>query len=140
MNSKTYQFVRKAVAFFVGLLLAIAVTKDNVQLAVASIVTGMVFILLVRVQATIKPDERDHSIQEKAAYVTYAIFAPTIGITALLLLLPSKAGIPLFNKGEWLYLESLGMIFAYLTLFIITVYALSHHFLDRRYGGGSDEE
>jgi len=41
--------------------------------------------------------------------MTYAVFAPTIGISALLLLIPSLSGI-------------------------------SVHFLNKKYGGGGDDE
>lgn len=100
----------------------------------------MAFMILVRSRAKIKTDEREVTIQEKAAKMTYAIFAPTLGITAFLLLLPSKGGISIFSKGEWLYIESLGMVFAYLTLFLIAIYAISYHFFNKKYGGGGNEE
>jgi hypothetical protein len=88
----------------------------------------------------VKADEREVAVREKAAQLTYAIFAPTIGIGSFLLLLPSKSGLSIFTKGEFAYLESLGMIFAYLTLFLIAIYAISFYYLNRKYGGGSDEE
>jgi hypothetical protein len=72
--------------------------------------------------------------------MTYAIFAPTIGIGAFLLLLPSKSGLSVFSKGEFAYIESLGMVFAYLTLFLIAIYAICYHFFDRKYGGSGSEE
>jgi uncharacterized membrane protein len=140
MNIKTYQQIRIAVTFFVGLLVSISVVRDSFLLALAGVLTGLVFVFLVRAKAKIKTDEREQTIQEKAARLTYAIFAPTIGIVALLLLLPSKGGFAVFSKGEWLYLESLGMIFAYLSLFLIAVYAISYHFFNKRYTGGSDEK
>ncbi len=55
-------------------------------------------------------------------------------------MLPSKGGIDVFSKGEWLFTDSLGLIFAYLTLFLISVYAISYYFFSRKYGGGADEE
>jgi uncharacterized membrane protein len=42
---------------------------------------------LVRSKVKIITDERELSIQEKAARVTYAIFAPTLGLLSFLLLL-----------------------------------------------------
>ena len=140
MNRKKYKQIRVAVAFFVGMIVSLAVTRDSYLLAVAGVLTGMVFMILARTKAKIRADEREATIQEKAARMTYAIFTPTIGIGALLLLLPSKGGISVFSKGEWLFIESLGMMFAYLTLLIIAIYAVSYHFFNKKYGGGGDEE
>ncbi len=140
MNRKRYKQLRVIVALFVAAIVGLAVSRDNYLLAVAGVLTGMVFMFLVRVKANIRTDEREATVQEKAARMTYAIFAPTIGTTAFLLLLPSKGGISVFSKGEWLFVESLGMMFAYLTLFLIAIYAISYHFFNRKFGGGGNEE
>jgi uncharacterized membrane protein len=140
MNRKKYKQFRVAVAFFVGMIVSLAVARDSYLLAAAGVLTGMAFMILARTKAKIRTDEREAVIQEKAARMTYAIFAPTIGIAAFLLLLPSKGGISVFSKGEWLFTESLGMMFAYLTLFLIAIYAISYHFFNKKYGGGGNEE
>ena len=140
MDRKKYKQLRVIVAFFVSAIVALAVTRDSYLLAIAGVLTGMVFMVLVRAKAKIRTDEREATVQEKAARMTYAIFAPTIGIAAFLLLLPSKGGISVFSKGEWLFTESLGMIFAYLTLFLIAIYAISYHFFNKKFGGGGNEE
>ena len=140
MNRKKYKQLRVIVFLFVAAIVGLAVIRDNYLLSIAGILTGMIFMVLARSKAKIKTDEREASIQEKSARMTYAIFAPTIGIAAFLLLLPSKGGFSIFSKGEWLYTESLGMVFAYLTLFLIAIYAISYHFFNRKYGGSSNEE
>lgn len=140
MNRKTYRQLRILVAFFVGMIVSIAVSRDSYLLATVGVLTGMVFMFLVRSKAKISTDERELTVQEKAARMTYAIFAPTIGIGTFLLLLPSKGGFSVFSNGEWLFIESLGMVFAYLTLFLITIYAISYHFFNKKYGGNGDEK
>lgn len=140
MNRKTYRQLRVMVAFFVGMIVSVAVGRDSYLLAVVGVITGMVFMALVRTRAKIRTDERELAIQEKAARLTYAIFAPTVGVAAFLLLLPSKGGLEVFSRGEWLYVGSLGLVFAYLTLFLITVYAISYHFFSKKFGGGGSEE
>ena len=140
MNKKKYKQLRAIVALFVAGIVGLAVSRNSYLLATAGVLTGMIFMILVRSTAKIRTDERELTIQEKAARMTYAIFAPTIGITAFLLLLPSKGGFAVFSKGEWLYIESLGMLFAYLTLFLIALYAISYHFFNRKFGGGGDEK
>jgi uncharacterized membrane protein len=140
MERKRYKQLRAAVGVFVGAIVAVAVTRDSYLLAAAGVITGMVFMALVRSSVKIRVDEREALIKEKAAQLTYAIFAPTIGIGAFLLLMPSHSGLDVFSRGEFVYLESLGMILAYLALFLIALYAISYHFLSRKYGGGGDEE
>jgi len=140
MDRKKYKQLRVAVTLFVGTIVAVSVIRDSYLLAVTGVSTGMIFIVLVRTKAKISTDERESTVQEKAAKMTYAIFAPTIGIAAFLLLLPSKGGIAVFSKGEWLFIESLGMVFAYLVLFLIAIYAISYHFFNRKYGDGGNEE
>ena len=140
MERKKYRQIRVVIAIFIGALVSFSVNSDNYLLAGVSVVTGMVFMILVRSKYKIRIDEREILVREKAAQITYAIFAPTIGIGAFLLMIPYQDLSPVFAKGEFSYLESLGMILAYLTLFIIAIYAISFHFLNRKFGGGGDDE
>jgi uncharacterized membrane protein len=140
MDRKKYKQLRVIVTFFISAIIGLAVVRNSYLLSIAGVLTGMVFMALMRSKAKIRTDEREATIQEKAARMTYAIFAPTISIAAFLLLLPSKGGISVFSKGEWLYIESLGMVFAYLALFLITIYAISYHYFNKKYGGGGNEE
>jgi len=140
MNRKRYKQLRIAVALFVSVIVSLAVTNHSYLLSLIGVLTGMVFMALVRSKAQIKVDEREATIQEKAARMTYAIFAPTIGIGTFILLIPSYGGLSVFANGEFAYLESLGMVFAYLTLFLIAIYAISYHFFNRKFGGGGNEE
>jgi len=139
MDNKRYQQARVVVVFFIGAIVALAVAENSYLLATAGILIGMLFLILVKSKAKIFVDEREATVREKAAQLTYAIFAPTIGIGAFLMLFPSHSGLDVFAKGEFAYLESLGMVFAYLALFLIALYAISYFFLNRKYGGGSDE-
>jgi len=142
MNTETYRQIRAVVILFIGLIVLVAVFINSYLLAAAAVITGMLFLILVRGKTVIRIDEREKSIREKAAQITYAIFAPVIGIGAFLMLIPSQAQkmSPVFAGGEFVYLESLGMVFAYLTLFLIAIYAISYHFLNQKYGGGNYEE
>jgi len=132
MNIKKYKQLRAGVAFFVAIIVSFAVTSNNYLLAFFGVVTGMMFLTLVRAKVKITVDEREVSIREKAAQTTYAIFAPTIGFGSLLLIL--------FARGEYIFLQSLGMVLTYLTLFLIALYSISYFVLNRRMGGGGNEE
>lgn len=140
MNGKKYKQIRVLVSFFIAALVAVSVNLDSYLLAIVAVLTGMLFMIVARSKAKIRTDEREVAIQEKAARMTCAIFAPTIAIASFLMLLPSKSKLAVFSQGEWLYLESLGMVFAYLALFFIAIHAISYHFFNRKYGGKSDEE
>ncbi len=122
------------------MIVSLAVARDSYVLAAAGVITGMLFMVLMRSRVKIKTDEREVTIQEKAARATYAVFAPMLGIASFLMLLPSKGGFTVFSKGEWLFIESVGMVFAYLTLLLIGMYAVAYHFFNKKYGGGGNEE
>lgn len=140
MNIKKYKQVRVIAIIFIISLIAVSIFLKLYLLTIVAIFTGILFTSLVHSDNKNLVDERELSIQEKAADFTYSIFAPTIGIGTFLLLIPSYSGIAVFSKGEFLFLESLGTIFAYLTLFLISLYSISYFFLSRKFGGKQDEE
>lgn len=140
MNRHKYHLLRKLITTFVSVTVAMAVIRNSYLLAIAGVATGMVFLAFVRTKANIKVDEREKAVREKAANFTYAIFTPTLAIGSFILLVPFQKISPVFANGEFVYLESLGQILAYLTLFLIAIYAISYHYLNRKFGGSGDEE
>lgn len=139
MTRKKYQQVRVLVILFVLAVVVLAGIKDSYLLSLIGVVTGMVFLTLARSRTRIKTDEREASIQEKAARMAYAIFAPTLAMSALVLLIPSRSGLSVFRNGEFAFLDAVGIMLAYLSLFLIIIYAISYHFLNKKYGGGHAE-
>ncbi len=132
MNRKKYNQLRVAITLFVAAMVIIAVIRNAYALAIAGMLTGMLFMAMVRSQAGIILDEREKIVCEKAAQMLYSIFTPTIGLGALVLLL--------LARNELYYLEFLGIVLAYLTLFLIVLYAISYYFFNRKYGAEDDEE
>lgn len=132
MSIQNYQQIRKFTSLFIGAIVSVSVVQKSYLLAAAGVLTGMLFLALVRAKAKVTVDEREKTVREKAAQMTYAIFAPTIAIASFFIIM--------FSRGEYFYLEFLGMVLAYLALFLIALYAISYHFLNRKYGGGNDEE
>lgn len=132
MDMRTYQFVRLAAFGFMAAVTAVSLWLNNWLLAALGVLVGLLLLALVRARAKVAGDEREQAIREKAAAATYGIFAGTIGVSAVLLLF--------FSKRGFLYLEAVGLLFAYLTLFLIALYAISYAFFNRKYGGGGDEE
>lgn len=139
MEIKKFRQLRVVIFIFVGTIVFTSAKLNLYLLSAVGVFTGMIFTVLARSKTKVKADEREVIIREKAAQLTYAIFAPTIGIGAFILLLPYKKISPVFSKGDFTYLESLGAIFAYLTFFLIAVYAISYFFLNKKYGGGNEK-
>lgn len=124
MNENFYNKTRMLVAFFVAMLVAIAVNLDNNFLALGAVLTGMLFVVLVRRKVGKKfTDERVEEIGKHAASWTYAIITPTIGITAVLLIFLGK-GTP--------FLESLATLLSYITLFMLTIYSITYYFFKNK--------
>lgn len=60
----------------------------------------------------------------KSLNTVLLIFTLTIGISAMLLLIPYQNLSPVFAKGEFLYPQSLGKVLLFLTILIIVLYFL----------------
>jgi len=138
MNIKKYRQIRVIAVFFIAAIVAISVNINSYLLAGAAVATGMLFLTLVRSKTKIIIDEREKTLREKAAQMTYAIFTPTLGIGAFLLIL-FNSGLIKAVKEKMYFLESLGIVLAYLTLFLLTLYAISYYFLNQKYGGRNEE-
>lgn len=132
MDEKSYQRLKPAVTVFLILLVCLAVLRAQYLLAAVGIVTGLIFLRFIGSPSKRFMDERERSIQEKAAQITYLIFAPTLGLSSLIMLLAAR--------DQYFFLESLGVIFAYLTILLISLYTISSYFLNRKYGGNGQEE
>ncbi len=132
MNEKTFKFLKFLVTAFLAALMFLAILRTQLALAVIAGIAGILFLTIVRTTGSLIVDEREQSVREKAAQLTYLIFAPTLGLSAL--------GLLVLSHDSNYFLESLGVIFAYLTLFQITLYTLSSFFIDRKLGGNGQEE
>lgn len=133
MNQKKYRQIRAVIIIFMAVIISIAININSYLLATIAFITGLMFTVIVKSKAKVRIDEREVAIREKAANLTYAIFAPTIGIgAAILILFP--------GTDDAFYLEALGTVLAYLSLFLIALYAISYAFLNKKYGGGSGNE
>jgi uncharacterized membrane protein len=132
MSIDRYRQVRTAALLFMVAVVAVSLWFNLLLLAGAGFVTGILFLVLLRPKGSAPFDERAQIVRDKAAAATYAVFAATIGISAVLLLL--------FSRRGYLYLEAVGLVFTCLTLFLIALYAISHYYFDRKYGGGGGEE
>lgn len=125
------------VLIFVTVIVILGWINGIYILAGVGILVGGCFWMVTKIKNG-KIDEREKSIREQATKTAYSIFAPTIGIGSFLLLLFSSGSLPTV-KERFYYLQSLGVIFAYLTLFLIILYLIAYHFLNKKYGGEDEE-
>jgi uncharacterized membrane protein len=131
MNNKTNHNIRIGITVFTLVIMGIAVRLENTLLAVAGVLTGIAFLVISRSQTGKQIDEREKMVREKAAQMAYAIFAPTIGIGAIFLIL--------LARGDFYFLEAIGIVLAYLSMFLIALYAISHYYLNRKFGGDGEK-
>ena len=130
-TNKRFNTVRLLVAFFVSVTVAVAVIQNSYLLAVAAVVTGMLFVTVMRSKAKITVDEREKTVRERAAQLTYAIFAPMMGLNAFIL--------TIFGKNNPT-MEATGQTLSYLTLFLIILYTISYRIVNKKLGGGDVNE
>ena len=128
MKLNKIKLLRILVIVFIVAIIYVAARQNSYILATISGFTGLFFLVLVHSKTETAVDEREMAIREKAAQMTYGIFTPTIGIGSFLMIM--------YARGEYYFLESLGMVLAYLTLFLIALYAGSYYFFSRKFGGG----
>jgi uncharacterized membrane protein len=131
MKSTTFRKLRIGIAIFTAAIVSLSLIRDNIFLAVTGLVSGMVFMVFVRLKSDKKLDERENIVREKAAQLTFNIFTPALGLTAFFLFL--------FARGKWYFLEQIGITLAYLSFSLIAIYAISTLYLNRKYGGDDKE-
>lgn len=129
MNLKQFSLIRMAILLFIGILVLTAILIDDLYLAIASFLIGMLFIFLVQEKyKKVIIDERVVTVSGQAARMTYAFVTLLLGVLSLFLILSGQ-------RDEMYYIESLGVIFGYLAICNIAVYAIFFHYFNKKYGG-----
>ena len=140
MTLKKYRQTKNLVLIFLVLILLVSFSLKLFLLTGFSLLTFILFLSLISSKNQKIFDEREVSLRQQATDFTFTIFLSTISLSAFLMLIPSYSGLSVFSRGEFLFLESLGVIFAYLTLFIIVLYSVSYFIFKQKTGGKTDEE
>ena len=140
MTLKKYRQTKNLVLIFLVLILLVSFSLKLFLLTGSSLLTFILFLSLISSKNQKIFDEREVSLRQQATDFTFTIFLSTISIASFLLLIPSYSGLSVFSRGEFLFLETLGVIFAYLTLFIIVLYSVSYFSFKQKIGGKTDEE
>ncbi len=130
MNLKKYRQTKNLTLIFLALILLVSLSLKIFLLSGFSILTIILFISLISSKNQKIFDEREITLRQQATDFTFTVFLSTISIASFLMLIPSYSGLSVFSRGEFLFLETLGVIFAYLTILIIILYSLSYLFLN----------
>lgn len=128
MTLKKYRQTKNFTLIFLVLILLVSISLKIFLLSGFSILTIILFISLISSKNQKIFDEREVNLRQQATDFTFTIFLSTISIASFLLLIPSYSGLSVFSRGEFLFLETLGVIFAYLTISIIILYSLAYLF------------
>ena len=122
MSYNRYKLARFFIVVFISITVSLAVSTENVYLAVAGIVIGGVAMFLVKKNVKeLLVDEMIKSIAGKSALMAYSITVPTLALFSIILMFSN-----LGNVDSYYY--NLGIILSYIVLFNIAIYSISYYF------------
>lgn len=127
MKAKTFIWAKALIMIFIVLVVGYAYVKQLAVVGLGAVVVGMLFMVLVKTRVKeVMVDERMMTVAGKAGEITYRVVTLVMGLGALMLMT--------IGQGEGMeYLNALGLIFAYIAMFSIGVYALSYWLFNRDY-------
>lgn len=129
MTYKSFKKIRLLIIILIAIIVATAVSINNFYLAVSGILIGLLFNILVRSKLRKKlVDERIVSLSGKAARMTYVISTLTLAILSLFLIFSGR-------QHQDTTTETIGIIFSYIAMLNIAIYAISFRYFNKKYGG-----
>ena len=131
MEYKIFKKVRILIKLFVFATVTIAVVYDNMILALAGVLIGMLFFFLVKGKTkAVLVDERIKSIGRHATYLTYWFLTCIIAFFSLVFIISGR------QTGES-QIETLGIVLSCVTFLSLAIYSISYRYYLKRY---SDED
>lgn len=129
MNYKKFLTLKILISIFVATTVLIAFSLNNFMLAIAGMIIGMLFMILVRKKTkAVIVDERIELMSGKASRATYGITTLAFAILSIIFILSGR-------RTDVLYYEIIGLTFSYITLFCIAIYSISYKYYQKKYGG-----
>ena len=112
---------------FVVLVIGLAISINNVLLAIAGVLIGLLFMWMVKSRVKgVMVDERIENISGQAARATYSIVTMSLALSSLIFIVVSKT-------PDGYFLQTLGVIFSYITMFSVAVYSIAYWLIGRNY-------
>lgn len=129
MTYTSFKKIRLLIIFLIAIIVATAVSINNFYLAISGIAIGIMFNLLVRskLRKTLV-DERVLSISGKAARMTYIITTLLLAACSLFLIFSGR-------QNQEVVIETMGIIFSYIAMLNIAIYAISFRYFNKKHGG-----
>jgi len=133
MEYKIFKKVRILIKLFVFATVTIAVVYDNLILALAGVLIGLLFFFLVkRKTKAVLVDERIKSIGGYAACLTHTVLTCIIAFLSLVFIISGR------QTGES-QIETLGIVLSYVTLLSLAIYSISYRYYLKRYSDKNGE-
>jgi len=128
MSYKNFKVARMLMAMFIAMTVSIAVSIENVLLAVSAVGIGMISMVLIkRSVKEVLVDEMVKTIAGKSALMAYSITVPVLAFLSLILMFSN-----LSTRGSEMY--NLGITLSYVALFNMAAYSLSYYYYQKKYG------
>jgi uncharacterized membrane protein len=128
MNYKNYQMTRTFIGLLIATIVVAAIITNNFILAISGVLIGVLFLSLVKSKFKgIIVDERVVSINGRASMVVYNVATLIFAFSGFCLILISRS-----QKDS--YLNSLGEVFCYIALLLVTIYSISYYYFNKKYG------
>ena len=131
MTIKTFFKLRLLIAALVAAVIGVSVGIGNAYLAIAGVLIGILFMVLVRSRVNgILVDERAITMSGRASAVAYAVGTTFFAVLGLFLIVSSK------HSGD-LSTELIGTVLCYASMLLVAVYTVAYHYFNQKYGGHS---
>ncbi len=128
MELEKYRKIRSAIIVAIAALMAFAVIRNSIFIALVAVTFGVITLYLLRRRLTeIEHDERTVLIGSKAASTTLAIVTVAMAITGLSLIFLSGQGI-----GNY---EQVGYLLSFQANIILALNALLKYYYRNKVGG-----
>ncbi len=129
MTYKTLKKIRLLIVCLIAIIVATAVSINNFYLAISGVLIGVLFNILVRSKfRKTLVDERIINISGRAARITYVITTLIIALLSLFLIFSGR-------QHQDINTETIGIIFSYVAMLNIAIYAISFRYFNKKYGG-----
>ncbi|MFH1426329.1 MAG: DUF2178 domain-containing protein [Candidatus Kerfeldbacteria bacterium] len=119
---------RLGTTLLVNAAVLLGILLHSIFIALIGVGVGLVFLWIMRRRTTeVIIDERVQAIGDKAARVTFTYITLVLGLTSIILMVLSQG-------SELPFTESLGLVFAYITMMLLLVYTFTYKYYNRAYG------
>ena len=131
MTISKYKTIKIILFAFLAVGVAITIWQDLPFLTFLELGFYMVLISLLKTSVRgVLLDERQQSVVEKSAQVSFQILMPLLFLTSVALITGGR-------REDFYFIKGLGIILGYITLLGLAIYGLTYWYFDKKTGGRS---